>query len=756
MLNAPIPADEADRLQNLKLHNILDSGAEREFDDIALLASQICQTPIATISLIDANRQWFKSRIGLDISQSGRDSSFCGHAILGRDPLVVPDALRDDRFAHNPLVLGDPHIRFYAGTPLISAEGYALGTLCVIDRIPRQLSEGQIQSLAILGRQVVNLLNMRRAISTAIAAEEFARSTVNALTAQIAILDHAGTIIAVNQAWLDFAVTNPPAPSDFLKGANYLTVCESATGPCSEEALAVAQGIKSVLRGERNVFSLEYPCHSPSEQRWFVARVSRFVGDGPPRVVVAHENVTERRLAEEQLRELSLHDALTGLPNRLLFADRVDQALRQFKRDPTMHFAVLFIDLDRFKMVNDSLGHEAGDVLLKTIAARLQSCLRSTDSLSRSPNVDSIGHTLARMGGDEFTLVLQCLKNPIDVSLVAVRVLDAISKPITFGAQEFTTTASIGIVNAAATYDTAQELLRDADLAMYRAKATGKARYVIFDTTMHVTAVSRMQLESDLRRAIERREMLLHYQPIVSLKSRQIEGFEALVRWSRADEQGNNKLINPADFIPIAEDTGLIVPIGEWVVEEACRQLADWKRSYPAAANLTMSVNVSGKQLIDDRFFSQLRNALQLARLDPASIRLEITESVLLDDRIGTISKLAAFKASGVLLSLDDFGTGYSSLSCLHRFPIDFLKVDRSFVQNLDGLNDSVAIVQTIVNLAQNMGMNVVAEGIETPEQLAILQSLGCRLGQGYLFSRPLSAKDTEELLGCRTLAIAA
>ncbi len=304
-----------------------------------------------------------------------------------------------------------------------------------------------------------------------------------------------------------------------------------------------------------------------------------------PRVVIAHENVTQRRLAEEQLRHISLHDVLTGLPNRAMFEDRVDQALRRLKRDPSRHFAVLFIDLDRFKVINDSMGHAAGDVLLKNIAERLQACLRDTDSLGRVTNLREIqlptadlnSHTVARMGGDEFTLVLEGLKNPLDVVVVAERLLAAVSRPVDFCGRQMTTTASIGIVSGTVSYSNSQELLRDADAAMYRAKADGKARFALFDSTMHSAAVQRMHMESDLRRAIDNGELVLHYQPIVSLPSGKLTGFEALIRWNRTDENGNLTLVSPAEFIHIAEDTGLIIQLGEWVLKEACRQMVNWK-----------------------------------------------------------------------------------------------------------------------------------------------------------------------------------
>jgi hypothetical protein len=280
MHKAPRPPDDAERLANLRMYNILDSAAERAFDDITLLASRLCQTPISIITLVDEERQWFKSHTGTELSQTDRDSSFCAHAIAGDEPFVISDALEDERFRDNPLVTGDPHVRFYAGMPLISAEGFALGALCVIDRVPRSISAEQLEALQSLGRQVVNLLELRRVTAASRAAEAFARSTVDALSAHIAILDDQGKIIAVNRAWQDYGAKNPPSPSNFAVGANYLAVCEAAIGPCSKDSLAMASGIRAVLRREKDEFTLEYPCHSPTEASWFVARVSHFSGTG--------------------------------------------------------------------------------------------------------------------------------------------------------------------------------------------------------------------------------------------------------------------------------------------------------------------------------------------------------------------------------------------------------------------------------------------------------------------------------------------
>ncbi|MDB5304231.1 MAG: hypothetical protein JWM97_1780, partial [Phycisphaerales bacterium] len=444
--------------------------------------------------------------------------------------------------------------------------------------------------------------------------------------------------------------------------------------------------------------------------------------------------------AGEKMAHQALHDALTGLPNRVLFHDRVGRCLKRATRNSNYHFAVLCLDLDGFKVVNDSLGHAAGDQLLTTVARRLESCLRETDTTARGAG-EPPEAVVARMGGDEFTMLLDDLRDPHDAARVAERILAAVSRPVEFEGQEITTTASIGIVVGGPQYDSDKDVLRDADAAMYKAKNSGKNRSAIFDAALHEAAVTRLRVESDLRHAVERNELLLHYQPIISLRTRELAGFEALVRWGR-----DGKLISPADFIPIAEDTGLIIPIGAWVLREACHQLAAWRESFPGLPLVTMSINLSRRQLGDPGLLLLLERVFEETGLDPGAVKLEITESIIMDDAEAAREILAAIKAMGVKLAMDDFGTGHSSLSCLHRFPIDVLKIDRSFILNFEGQRDAAAVVQAIVTLAHNLGMAVVAEGLETPEQVAFLQALDCDYGQGFLFSKPVPADVAENL----------
>ncbi len=442
------------------------------------------------------------------------------------------------------------------------------------------------------------------------------------------------------------------------------------------------------------------------------------------------EDITARKSAQDQLLHDALHDKLTGLSNRALFSDRMTQAFARLKRHPDAVFAVLFLDFDRFKNINDSLGHMAGDELLVAIAGRLESCLRP-------------GDTVSRQGGDEFAILLEDVRDQSDATAVAERVQNAMSKPFTLIGQEVFSSASIGIAIAHADYENPEDLLRDADMAMYRAKAQGKARFAVFDAGMHTRAVALLQLETDLRRAIDRQEFELHYQPIISLQSGTITGLEALVRW-RHPERG---LVSPAEFIPVAEETGWIVPIGAWVLETACEQLARWQEELNPNPPLTMSVNLSGKQFSQADLIPFIREQLQKWQIAPGNLKLEITESAIMENAQAVTERLHTLRALGVKLALDDFGTGYSSLSYLHRFPLDTLKIDRSFVMRMQDGGENCEIVRTIVSLGMNLGMDVVAEGIEEIAQLRDLRELGCKGGQGFFFSRPLPPQAALELL---------
>ena len=442
--------------------------------------------------------------------------------------------------------------------------------------------------------------------------------------------------------------------------------------------------------------------------------------------------INERQRIEEQLIHDAFHDTLTGLPNRALFIDRLKIALSRFARHSERQFAVFFIDLDRFKLVNDSLGHLNGDSLLVGVARRLEAVLRSSD-------------IVARLGGDEFMIMVEDLNDPNDAFLLAQQIQDALGQSFEIGGHELFVSASIGIALSGGGYTRPDAMMRDADAAMYRAKAAGKARSEIFDKDMHTQGVKRLQLETDLRRAIQRDEFTIRYQPIVNLQTKQIAGFEALVRWQYPERE----LIAPSEFIAVAEETGMIVQIGQWVLRESCRRMQIWetrRRLFdPSSQPLTMSVNLSCKQFLQPDLVEQVEAALSEAGLPASCLKLEITESHIMENTDLAIAMMNRLRVLGVEFSLDDFGTGYSSLDHLHRLPVSYLKIDRSFVNRMRANGENCEIVQTIIMLAQNFKMSVIAEGIETEEQSGQLRQMGSEFGQGFLFAQPESAEKVEE-----------
>jgi len=443
-----------------------------------------------------------------------------------------------------------------------------------------------------------------------------------------------------------------------------------------------------------------------------------------------HSAIQERKEEEVKLRHTTLHDALTGLPNRTLFMQRTDQAIARAKRYPDHLFSILFLDLDRFKVVNDSLGHQVGDELLVAVARRLEECLRTED-------------TVARLGGDEFGILLDRIRNISDAARVAQRILKSLSEPVNLSGYEVYTSVSIGIVDSATAHGLPEYMIRSADMAMYRAKGAGKARYEMFDRAMHAEALARLQLETDLRHAVQREEFVAHYQPVISLETGQIAGFEALIRWNHP-ERG---LVPPNDFIPLAEETGMILPMGQWILREACRQMSGWQQAFPRAEPLSIGVNLSVKQFAQPDLREQIADIVATTGVLPNTLKLEITESMIAGNPDHAITVLDSLKTIGIEIYMDDFGTGYSSLSYLTHLPIDCIKIDRSFVSQMETKDRHFQLVRTILTLARTVNLRAVAEGVETTPQLFALRKLGCEFGQGYLFSRPLPSSDIEALL---------
>jgi len=472
--------------------------------------------------------------------------------------------------------------------------------------------------------------------------------------------------------------------------------------------------------------------HKDGAYRWMLSRgiAIRGTDDSPYRIAGSLTDTTDRKFAEEKLLQNAFYDGLTQLANRALFMENLRFAVERAKRRPEYHFAVLFLDLDRFKNVNDSLGHMTGDKLLIEIARRIENRRRATD-------------TVARLGGDEFVILLDDVGEISSVTRIADELLESLSDPYTLNEREIQITTSIGIVLSASGYERPEDVLRDADIAMYSAKASGKARYEIFDPVMRKRILERLELETELRRALANNELQVYYQPIVSLVSQSLIGFEALARW----QHPKLGFLTPIHFIPLAEDTGLIIPLDRFILREACRQMAEWHKQLVFDPPLTISVNLSGKQIVQPDLIETIQQILTDTGLEPQCLKLELTENVIMQDSQLTIEVFNKIKGLGVQVQIDDFGVGYSSLNYLSQFPINALKIDQSFVSHMLDDNNQMEIVQAIVTLTHRLGVDVVAEGLETTGQLDKLKSMGCEFGQGYLVSVPLDRHASQKIL---------
>jgi len=602
----PLPDNELQRLAALLDTRLLDTPEQEVFDDLTRLAAAIAEVPIAVVSLIDQDRQWFLSHFGLEARETSRSIAFCAHAILHNEMLEVPDALEDSRFCDNPLVVGAPNIRFYAGVPLTLVSGETLGTLCVIDNKPRHLTPAQRQALKTLASSVLSEIELRR------------------------------------------------------------------------------------------------------------------------RVIFLEQEVERRRLAEAHILHLATRDPLTALPNRATFRDRLDQHLRLATRSK-QGLAVLFIDLDRFKPINDTLGHDVGDDTLVFMAERLSACLRSSD-------------TVARLGGDEFAVVLPEVADSVDALQVADKIVVALSEPVTVRGHALHLGASIGAAIYPAHGESGAELLRHADLAMYQAKKSGGGRTCLFAQHLSDRAEETQTLDHDLRNALANRQLLLHFQPQAILGEGRLCGVEALVRW----QHPHFGLLSPDHFIPLAEERGLIHELGRQVLDMALAQLKLWDEAGLHIPRI--AINVSPSEIRPD-FAETVEAALFRHGVSPRRLELEITESMLTADGISSIALLNRLRSKGVTIAVDDFGVGYSSLGQLRRLPIDSLKVDRSFVREIEHSPHDIAIVRAIVTMAEALGLRTTAEGAEEEGQMTVLEGLGCDCVQGYFVSHPLAAEALADWL---------
>jgi len=769
MVCAPLPPNETERLLSLRDYDMLDTPADPLFDGIAALAAQICETPIALVSLIDQDRQWFKSNIGLpDIKETQRAVAFCAHAIHGDVLMEVPDAQLDIRFHDNPLVTEHPHVRFYAGMPLHDPQGLCLGTLCVVDQHPKKLSDSQRTALEHLAKLAMSLFEQRKVKQQALERErkqaliaDLERLAFTALSAD-ALLEHA---VVITKEALGFACCKVLALTD---DAQHLVLRAADGWPAehkdqliatadadTQSAQALAQGAPVVVQ---DFAAEQYTQSSQAQALGLASGITLLIPgpNGPFGVLAAHATqayavtptatafiqsvanvlgmALTRRQNDEKLAYLAQFDSLTGLPNRHLFRDRMSQAIARASRSDSP-IAVLVINLDGFKLINSNHGHSAGDRLLVHVAQRLQSSVRADDSISRR-------------GGDEFGVILSELGRAEDTATVVQKLLAVLAQPFDLDGTEVFITACAGVAMYSADGKDADTLIKHAEIAMQRAKEQGHNSHQFYAPEMNQRVEKRMRLESSLRHALSRGEFLLHYQPKLSVTRERYCGAEALLRWHHP-ERG---LVGPNDFIPILEETGLIVPVGLWVLTTACAQMRAWQNmgiDVPSVA-----VNLSARQFQQADLVECIRDIIHAAGVSPEKIELEITESMLMHDPQQAARTLHSLKALGVRLSVDDFGTGYSSLAYLKQFPLDALKIDRAFINNIAHDPNDAAITLTIINLAHNLKLKVVAEGVESETQARFLMDHGCDALQGFYFSRPVDAEtftlmqqDSQQLL---------
>ncbi|MEL6471788.1 MAG: EAL domain-containing protein, partial [Cyanobacteria bacterium J06623_4] len=685
MTLAPWSAKETLRLAKLNDYGILDTLPDDTYDDIAAITAHICQTPTALVSLVDASRQWFKAKIGMEVSETPRSIAFCAHTIQQPDVMVVEDTHRHSKFCDNPLVTGPPYIRFYAGAPLLTPDGHALGSLCVIDYVPRPFTEAQRKTLQVLSRQVVAQMELSR------------------------------------------------------------------------QSLKLQQANETLeQRVEERTASLTRSLH---------------------RLLKTQTALLKREAAS---RHRALHDPLTGLPNRSYFLQRLDQAIQLTSRQPSHQYAVLFIDLDNFKPVNDTLGHDIGDRLLAHVAKQIKQLLRRSD-------------LVARLGGDEFAVLLDSLSDE-EQAITAVKRLQAkLNEPCEIDNHQIFISASIGITFSSLGYRQPESALRDADTAMYQAKEQAKKRvqaqlkaqlegqlqqqcadqkspiliqdeipfsgqqFVVFNAEMKDRMEARLSFEDELRHAVLNDQLHLHYQPIFDLNTRQIYGLETLLRWNHP-----TKGYLPArDFITIAEDIGVIRQLCSRTIQLTCEQMVRWRKIQqenngdfqpadkplsPDQLPLKIHINLSLTQIRYPQLIVQWQAALKKYQLPASAFQLEVAESVLISGEPAITDTLQKLQQLGFGLCVDDFGRGHSSLSRLRQLEVNMLKIDRSFVSELN-YEEGVDIVKTIVAFGQSAGMDVIAEGIETAAHMNQLTTLGCRRGQGLWLADALPSEDIDVLV---------
>ncbi len=712
-MNAAHSLHEARRLQALWDYEVLDTPAEEDLDRLARLGARIFRTPIALVSLVDDKRQFFKARVGLDVAETSRELSFCRHALAHDDILVVPDAWKDPRFADNPLVTGEPHIRFYAGAPLRTPDGERLGTFCIIDREPREFSDEQLHILTELAALTMDRLELRRLHTAGGLSQTRLRNIAMTSPDGILCTDAQGRITFANSALTRMFGYR----QDQLLGQGFeLLVPQENRERYQRALLRVAAGGEPTMVGKTveqsgrrangEVFPLELSLSIWQEQ-------------GEAAFGAILRDLTQRRELEQRLFRLAHLDPLTELANREAFGQHLDHLLQYESK-----LALTLIDLDNFKDVNDDHGHHAGDAVLKKVAQRLR-------EIFPAPAM------VARLGGDEFAVLTPQPLSQQELHVTAQQAIHAITLPIEVGPLQLQVGASIGIALHPCHGSTRELLMANADLALYKAKKEGRNTLRFFVAELREALLQRRKLEAELQNAHRQAEFELYYQPQVDLQTMRVVGAEALLRW-RHPKRG---LLLPADFLDVLEASPLALPVGNWILRTACRQALLWRAQQP---DFRISVNLFGAQVQDGRLARAVEDILAETGLPPGGLELEITENTLIQQSADFLESLEHIQTLGVGISLDDYGTGYASLSLLKRLPVTRLKIDKSFVHDIVCDKEDAAVVRAILYLGRNFGLKVVAEGVETPAHETFLRRKGCDFAQGYLYGRPQPASQFE------------
>ncbi len=707
---AAVGADEHHeraRLEALERFQVVGTDPEPQFDRIAALAADLFGVPMALLTFVDRNRLWLKARHGLDVCEVDRSISFCSHTIRGDEAFVLLDAARTPLFAKSPLVVDEPHVRFYAGAPLVTSEGHRIGALCIADTEPRTaFAEPDRRALERLASFAMDQLELRRSDRQWLAMRGFADATELAMLA----VDPSGRIEFANRAASElFGYDRREmvgSPLDLIipermRGAHQMGLDRVAVSGHSK----LSGRTTEVIARRRDGSSL------PIEISVSVWRQDKGLGMG-----AIIRDISARRERDARLLRLAHHDPLTGLTNRRCFEDLLGEQLRQ-----KASASVMLLDLDGFKEVNDSLGHGMGDALLQALAIRLPAALRDDA-------------TVARFGGDEFAVLLAGVADPMEVQAQATRILAALETPFEIGGHLLQVGASVGFAIGPLHGEDAEELIASADFALYQAKDCGGRTVRIFEPQMRVASIARRAMQEELLRAFQNGEFLLHYQPQVSLDDGRVFGAEGLLRWQHP-ERG---LLLPGAFLPALKTSSLPQPVGRWVIDEACRQLTEWR-----AAGLDIgrvSVNLFSGHFRSGTLAGHVLEALETHDIEPSMLELEVTEMIALHHDEHSLASLREIRDLGVRIAFDDFGTGYASLSTLQRFPLTALKIDRSFVRDVVTNPHDAAITRAVVGMGNELGLETIAEGIETAEQEAALRAFGCQSGQGYRYARPMPA----------------